>query len=315
MRFPVRFVQCMVAFGALVSASAGVGQEFRNEGPVSTEATISVEAKRPVPLDPAKVKVEVNGHETPLTGLTRVQPSSAQIAILIDDGLRSSFGNQIEDLKKFVTDLPVGSQVLVGYMRNGSVVAPDGFSADHVAVANKLHITMSSPGISASPYFCLSEFVKKWPSAERGNRFVLMLTNGVDPYNGSTALDNQDSPYVEAAQADAQRAGVAVYSIAYGDAGMRGASASFSGQIYLQQVAEATGGRSFYQGTGNPVSLRPFLGQFRSAVAESYTATFMASASHERTNTLARLKITSSQPSLKVHAPEAVHPGEAVSSE
>ncbi len=284
-------------------------QELPNEGPVATQATISVESKQPAPLDPAKVKVEVNGHETSLTGLTRIPPASAQIAILIDDGLRSSFGAQLDDLKKFLRELPEGTQVLVGYMQNGSVVAPGGFSVDHAAAASQVRVPLGSSGISGSPYFCLSDIAKHWPGGRRGPRFVLMLTNGVDLYNGSTSLTNQDSPYVEAAQEDAERAGIAVYAIAYTDAGIGGGDASFSGQSYLQQVAQATGGQSFYIGRGNPVSLRPFLAQFRSAIAESYTATFMASSNHEKAGTLTRLKITTSQPKLKIHAPEAVHPG------
>jgi hypothetical protein len=280
------------------------------EGPVETHAIISVESKQPTQLDPTKMKVQVNGHETPLTGLARVRPSSAQVAILIDDGLRSSFGTQVGDMKKFIVGLPPGVQVLVGYMRNGGVDAPQGFSADHDAVAEQVRIPIAVPGISASPYFCLSDFAKKWPSGAPGPRFVLMLTNGVDPYNGSTSLANQDSPYVQTAQDDAQRAGIVVYAIAYSDAGIRGGRASFSGESYLAQVAEATGGRSLWNGNGSPVSLGPFLGEFKSAVAESYTATFMASNNHEKRDTLARLKITTTQPQLKLHAPEAVHPGE-----
>ena len=151
MLFPKRFMQCVVVAGAVALVAPVWAQEIPNEGPVRTEATVSVESKQPVPLDPAMVKVEVNGHETPLTGLTRVQPSSAQIAILIDDGLRSSFGIQIDDVKKFVTALPDGAQVLVGYMRNGSVDAPDGFSADHAAVATKIRIPMSVPGDQCKP--------------------------------------------------------------------------------------------------------------------------------------------------------------------
>ncbi len=298
---------------ACVSLLAGalplVAQELRNEGPVATQATVSVESKQSVPLDPATVKVEVNGHATTLTSITPIQPGTAQVAILIDDGLRSSFGNQVGEVKKFINTLPEGTQVLVGYMRNGSVMSQGGFSADHAAVAASVRMPLSAVGISASPYFCLSDFVKKWPSREAGPRFVLMLSNGVDPYNGSTSLMNQDSPYVESAQADAQRAGVAVYAVAYSNAGMRGERASFSGQSYLNQVADATGGRSFYNLDGSPVSLSPYLKAFRSAIAESYTATFMASSDHEKPNTLARLKITTSQPGLKLHAPDAVHPG------
>ncbi|MDQ2923968.1 MAG: hypothetical protein M3R43_00140 [Acidobacteriota bacterium] len=306
----IRSVTRFTLLGVLAGSLPLIAQELPIEGPVATSATVSVESKQPVQLNPAMIKVEVNGHETALTGLARIQPSTAQIAILIDDGLRSSFGIQIDDLKKFVNALPPGAQVVVGYMRNGKVEAPQGFSTDHSAVAASIRIPISVAGISASPYFCLSDFAKRWPSNARGPRFVLMLTNGVDPYNGSTSLLNQDSPYVQAAQEDAQRAGIAVYAIAYTEAGVRGGSASFSGQSYLNQVAEATGGRSFYNLVGNPVSLAPFLSEFRSAIAESYTATFMASANHENAKTLARLKITTSQPQLKLHAPEGVHPGE-----
>jgi hypothetical protein len=295
--------------GAL--AAPLLAQEIPTEGPVPTQTTISVESKQPVTLDPTMVKVQVNGRVTPLTGLTPIRPANAQIAILIDDGLRSSFGNQVSDLKKFVAALPPGVQVLVGYMRNGSVDAQEGFSADHAAVAAAIRVPLAAPGISASPYFCLSDFAKKWPSNQRGQRFVLLLSNGVDPYNGSTSIMNQNSPYVQDAQDDAQRAGIAVYAIAYNDAGMRGGREQFSGQSYLGQVADATGGLSLYNGNGNPVSLGPYLETFRAAIAESYTATFMASASNEKPNTLARLKVTTSQPKVKVHAPDAVHPGQS----
>jgi hypothetical protein len=307
MKIPHALMSCALCSLVVVGVPV-LAQELPNEGPVPTRATISVESKHPAELNPSMVKLEVNGHETALTSLTRIQPGRAQIAILIDDGLRSSFGSQIDDLKKFVNALPPGTQVLVGYMRNGSVNAPGGFTADHAAAAKAIRMPLAAPGISASPYFCLSDFVKHWPGGG-GPRFVLMLTNGVDPYNGSTSLMNQDSPYVQAAQEDAERAGVAVYAIAYTDAGMRGGRASFSGQSYLQQVADATGGRSFYQGIGNPVSLAPFLDDFRHAIAESYSAVFMASTSHEKPNTLARLKVKTTEPGLKIHAPEAVHPG------
>ncbi len=93
--------------------------------------------------------------------------------------------------------------------------------------------------MSASPYLCLSDFSKHWPGApsnaavdgavapapaQHKARFVLMISNGVDPYNGSTSVMNQDSPYVSASVKDAQRAGVAVYSIYFSDAGIRGES-------------------------------------------------------------------------------------------
>lgn len=283
-------------------------QELPNEGPVPTTALINVQSKNNEPLNTAALKLEVNGHAASIASVTPVHAEGAQVALLIDDGLRGNFGVQLNDVKQFIQSLPAGTQVLVGYMQNGTV-RHQGFTADHAAAAQQLRIPFSAPGISASPYFCLSDFVKRWPGHGTGARMVLMLTNGVDPYNGSVSPLNQDSPYVQAAQNDAQRAGVAVYSIYYGDAGMRGGLASFSGQSYLQQVAEATGGESFYQGRITPPSLSPYLNEFRQALGESYLVTFDANATHEKNNTLVPIKLKSEQAGVKIHAPQAVHPG------
>jgi hypothetical protein len=193
-------------------------------------------------------------------------------------------------------------------MENGTVRSSGHFSADHQEISNQLRITSSVPGSSASPYFCLSDFVKHWPSDEPAARFVLMLTNGADPYNGRPSVMNQDSPYVDAAQTDAQRAGVAVYSIYFPDSGYRGESASLSGQTYLQQVGDASGGMLFNNGSIPPVSIAPYLDQFGHAINASYELGFMANVGSKR-DTLTRIRVKSNQPGVKVRAPQAVRPG------
>jgi hypothetical protein len=281
-------------------------QEIPNEGPAQTTALISATSKNSVPLDASQLKLQVNGHDAPISSVTPVAPSRAEIAILIDDGLRGSFGLQIKDLQTFIDQLPAGTPVFVGYMRDGGVAAAQPFTQDHMAAIHAIRVPLSAPGISASPYFCLSEFVKHWPSNNRVPRFVLMLTNGVDPYNGSTSMLNQDSPYVQSAQDDAQRAGVAVYSIFYNDAGMR--RGNFSGQSYLQQVASATGGQ-LLSGGMTTIDLAPYLRDFNKFIRESYTVNFMASAARGRGNTLVPIKVKTSQQGVKIYAPENVHPG------
>jgi hypothetical protein len=304
----IRFVGLSLTLMTVAAVSV-LAQEIPVEGPAPTTATISVESKKGAALDPAMLNLQVNRQGSSITAVNPVKPGGLQIAILIDDGLRGSFGLQVDELKKFIAGLPVGAKVMVGYMQNGGVRAEGGFTADHEAVESQLRLPLSAAGISASPYFCLSEFVKHWPSNEAAARVVLMLTNGVDPYNGSTSMLNQDSPYVQRAQDDAQRAGVAVYSIYYGDSGFRGARGSFSGQGYLQQVAQATGGQTYNQGTIAPPSIGPFLSQFQKALAESYTVSFMASVNREKNDTLTSIKLTTKQPGVKIYAPEAVHPG------
>ena len=294
---------------AAIAVAPIAAQQVPNEGPVSTTALFSAESKNNAPLLASSLKLQVNGHETPITSINQISTAKAQIAILIDDGLRGSFGIQIQDIKEFIDQLPAGAQVFVGYMQNGDIQSDmHGFTTDHMAAINTIRIPMSNAGISASPYFCLSNFVKQWPSNQPGPRFVLMLTNGVDPYNGSTSIMNQDSPYVQTAQNDAERAGVAVYSIYYGDRGMRGGSAYLSGQSYLQQVADGTGGQLLSGGI-TPVTLKPFMNDFLKYINETYTVNFLASSTRERQDTLVPIKLKTSQNGVKLRAPEAVHPG------
>jgi hypothetical protein len=138
-----------------------------------------------------------------------------------------------------------------------------------------------------------------------------MITNGVDPYNGSTSITNQDSPYVAAAVTDAQRAGVPVSSIYFSDAGFRGGRGSFSGQSYLSQMAQGTGGVAYYLGSGNPVSTQPYLNQFLHDLTETYVATFPVDANKKMVN----LKVSTTLPKTKVRAADQVRPGTIVLSQ
>jgi hypothetical protein len=304
-------------------ALPGLTALAQQEGPTPTQALVSFDSKAPVTPTAKDITLKVDNRQANLLNLAHVPPNGAQVALLIDDGLRTSIGGELNNLRSFITSLPQGTEVFVGFMQNGRVVSANdmpGFTADRAAAAQSLRLPLGLPGASASPYFCLSDFVKNWPSnAENQSgprsqrpihkaRIVLMITNGVDPYNGSTSILNQDSPYVASAVTDAQRAGVPVYSIYYGDAGFRRGRGSFSGQSYLLQVAQGTGGTTYYQGTGSPVSLIPFLKQFQNALAETYVATFPVDANKK----MVSLKLSTTLPKTKLNAPQEVRPGTIV---
>ncbi len=291
---------------------------------VSTQALVGFDSKKPVTPDAKSVVVKVNNRAVDLAGFAPVPASGTQVAVLIDDGLRGSLGREIESMRTFVKNLPAGVEVFVGYMQSGRVVAvaDQGFTTDHESAAAAIRLSQGTPGASASPYFCLSYFAKHWPGESERQlahpdpqiahkaRIVLMITNGVDPYNGSTSILNQNSPYVQAAQDDAQEAGISVYSIYYPDAGLRyeGGRGSFSGQSYLDQIAVATGGVSYYQGSFTPVSLAPYLENFQKDIASLYVATFPVNESKG----LARLKISTNLSGTRVRAPELVRAGAVV---
>jgi hypothetical protein len=300
-----------ICFSAVLAIFAGAAfaQELPPEGPVPTRALINVDSKHVPEIDVHALSLQVNGHEAPITSIRTAGSGPVEIAILIDDGLRSSFGQQLGEIQNFINRLPPNGKVLVGYMQNGTVRSSGHFSSNHQEFANQLRTTLAVPGSDANPYFCLSDFVKKWPSQSHAARFVLMITNGVDPYNGRPSIMNQDSPYVEAAQNDAQRAGVAVYSIYYPETGMRsGSHGSLNGQTFLQQVGDATGGTLFNNGSIPPVSLAPYLDQFGRAINRSYEIGFTANA-NDRRDSLERIRVKTKQSGVKVRAPEAVHPG------
>jgi hypothetical protein len=314
-------MKSLLKFGVVVGVvfAACFTMQAQVEGPVPTQVLVNVDQRSTAPANAAALTVAVDGHKGPLTDWQPVTPGIMQVALLIDDGLRMSVGRELDNLRKFVNDLPAGVEVLVGYMDHGRVISEQGFTADHALAASGLRLPSGMPGVSASPYLCLSDFVKRWPEAgassgsggnltlQRKARFVLMISDGVDPYNGSTGLANQDSPYVAAAVTDAQRAGVTVYAIYFADAGLRGASADNSGQNYLAQITEQTGGVSLWGGTGNPLSMAPFLGQFQRALSETCIATFPAPEGRNAQKDLVRVKFSAAK--TKLHSAQDVLPG------
>ena len=297
------------------------------EGLTATQALVAFDSKNPVSPTANNLTIKVDNRAAQLANLTAIPPGGAQVALLIDDGLRTSVAREMNNLRAFITGLPAGTEVYVGYMQNGTVfpgTGASGFTSNLAAVAQGIRIPSGIPGSSASPYFCLSEFVKNWPGRAENEvspvqrsegpvhkpRFVLMITNGVDPYNGSTSPLNQNSPYVDNTINDAQRAGVPVYSIFFNDAGFGRGRGSFSGQNYLTELAEGTGGLSLYQSTGqNPVSMAPYLKQFQNDIANTYVATFPVDSNKK----LVSLKTSTDLPKTKLRAPTQVRPGTIVS--
>ena len=294
----------------------------QQEGPTLTQMLVSVDAKSPVSLAASNVILKLDNKQTPLRSIVQVKPNGAEVALLIDDGLRWSAGRELQDMQHFIQTLPAGTEIFVGYMENGRVLPAQDFTTNLATASQAVRIPRGLPGGSASPYLCLSDFVEKWPgdnmdsdsmsgpSSPRKARFVLMITNGVDPYNGSSSITNQDSPYVAAAVTDAQRVGIPIYSIYFGDAGYRGSQSSFSGQSYLAQVADGTGGQTYYEGTGSPVSLAPYFKRIQQAIAETYIASFDAPV---RKNSMS-VKVSTNLPGTKLRGAMEVRPGTRVSS-
>jgi hypothetical protein len=229
------------------------------------------QALAPVSLDDLQLKVD--GKAARVTGWAPLADAAhrIEIVVLIDDGAQSSLGTQMSSIQDFIRKLPEGAAVAIAYMGNGRALLASPMTTDHAEVLRRLRPPVgSSAGISASPYFCLSDLVKKWPSKDpRARREVAMITEGVDYYEDGY---NPDDPYVASAISDALRNNTVVYSIYWGNQGARDGTgiASTTGQNLLGQVSEAVGGKSYWIGFGNPVSIEPYFADIALRMANQY---------------------------------------------
>ena len=106
-----------------------------------------------------------------------------ELFILLDDGSNSSLGRQLEDLRKFITAQPPSTKIGVAYMQNGIARVEQNPTNDHALAAKALRLPMGMGGVNASPYFSLSDLIKRWPESS-ARREVLMASDGIDRYYG-----------------------------------------------------------------------------------------------------------------------------------
>jgi len=246
---------------------------------VSTKTVITVlpkNSEQTPAVEPQNLKIQVNGKSVQADSVTPLRGDRAglELVILIDSGARESLGRQIGEISSFVKSLPPTTEVAIAYMVNGQAVFGQPFTTDKNAALRALHLPGGSAGTSASPYFCLSDLAKHWPSQNAANRReVLAITDGIDPYE--VRFDPED-PYVNAAIQDSIRAGVIVDALYWHDQG-RASRIGFladGGQNLLMLVTNNTGGRFYYQGLGNPVSFDPYLSDLSRRLQNQYELGF-----------------------------------------
>ena len=212
-----------------------------------------------------------------VTGLVPAQGEHAglELYILLDDGSGGSLATQLGDIRQFILTQPSSAKIGVAYMRNGIAMIAQKPTSDHELAAKSLRRPMGINGANGSPYFSLTDLVKRWPKTE-SRREVLMISDGVDRYyDGTDMLD----PYLAQAIEKAQRAGVVVsviYNPGVGDFGL-GNWQRYIGQVYLAQVAAKTGGAAYYIGFNAPaVAFAPYLNDLANRLNHQYLLSFVA---------------------------------------
>jgi VWFA-related protein len=203
--------------------------------------------------------------------------SPLTLAVLIQDDLVSSLSNEIKGIADFIRKLPPGSRVMVGYLSTGSLRVRQKFTGDLDRAAKALRIPLSSTAASPyNPFTLTRDALKRFESQPIGRRAVMLLSDGVDLSRGYSNSSPASSVDLQRTVDEAQRLGVAVYSIfaptvGGGDQGLVG-----NGQGSLNRLSEETGGRAFFHGTGAPVSLDHFLRDIDALLSRQFALTYLS---------------------------------------
>jgi hypothetical protein len=299
------------AAAATLSLLATLSPAFAQTGDgVQAQTVVTIMSKNkteaPVTVQQNDLKVQVNGKTASITDLVplRGERGGLELVILIDAAARTSLGRQMGDIQEFVKSLPPTTEVGIAYMQNGRAVFAQPLTADKDAALQSLHLPGGAIGVSASPYFCLSDLAKEWPSKNAGNRReVVMVTDGVDPYN---LRFDPDDPYLQSAINDSIRAGLIVHSIYWRSEGRidRSLYQTNAGQSLLSIVCQATGGTSYWQGTGNPVAFSPYFEDLSRRLQNQYELGFTTPAKAKPD--VASLKVKLTMPNVKLDAAQRV---------
>ena len=305
------YVVALAAAGMLAAAVPASAQSELGQAQGKAVVTIlpAHQGQAQGSISANQLALKVNGKQTNIANFRPLNDANARIelVVMIDGAARSNLGLQINDVAHFIQTLPPGARVAVAYMENGRAAMAGPLSTNRQAAVHELRLPTGPAGISASPYFCLSDLAQHWPSRDRdARRIVVMVTDGVDDYE--VRYDAED-PYVQAAISDAVRSRIVVYSIYWRNRGFidRTGYGADDGQNLLAELTQATGGNSYWMGFGDPVSFQPYFQDIDRRLHNQYEIGFDANPSGKPGVESMKLRLNNS--SAKLVAPQQVYVG------
>lgn len=197
------------------------------------------------------------------------------LAILIQDDLVSQVGNELDETRDFIRSLPAGSQVMVGYITTGTLQVRQPFTTDLDKAARSLRMVMSTTSASAfNPYVEVVEALRKFETG-KGKNVLLLISDGLDTSRGFDSSAAGNTLDLQRAIDNARKRDVAVYTFFAPSVGLTSQNrmAVSYGQSSLNRLANDTGGKAFFQGSGF-VSFNPYFRKLREALNEQYAKAY-----------------------------------------
>lgn len=274
--------------------------------PVTIPLTLKINKRQLEPeteLQNIDLSVHEDGEPQTILSIRGVGTNSPiTMAVLIQEDLMPSVGNEIKALRDFIRKLPKGSRVMIGYLRVGSLQVKQKFTNDLEKAAKALR--PPSGFVSAgpyNPYVEVIEALKKFDSQPLGRRAILLVSDGLDISRGVDSSSPTQSVDLQRAVNESQRRGVAIYGF-YAPTVVASANPSLAAnaQSSLLRLSNETGGHAFFQGTGAPVSFEPFIKELDISLEKQVALTFLSTHLNKGFH---RIEVRSATPGVRVTFP------------
>lgn len=261
------------------SPTVSSASRSRAARPMTIPISIRVKGVKPEPeLQMIDLTVTEDGEPQTVLSIRAIGSSSPlTLAVLIQDDLVSSIGNEIKPLRDFINRLPRGSRVLVGYLRSGSLQVRQKFTTDLEKAAKALRPPVGFASAAPyNPYVEVIEAIRRFDSQPSGRRAILLVSDGLDLSHGLDSSSAGQSLDLQRSITEAQRRSIAVYAFYAPTVGGRDPILAANAQGSLLRLADETGGRAFFQGTGAPVSFDPFIKELTTSLDRQIALTYLS---------------------------------------
>jgi VWFA-related protein len=309
-RFHLTVLQLSITVGFVVFTSSAFGQPQSITGdgatrgpgkPVTVPVTIRV--KEETELQNIDLSIHEDGEPQTIISLRGIGTDSPiTLAVLIQEDLVPSVGNEIKDLAAFIRQLPKGSRVMVGYLRTGSLQVKQRFTNDLDRAASALRPPTGFASNSPyNPYVEVIEALKRFEGQPLGRRAILLVSDGLDISRGVDSSSPTQSVDLQRAVNESQKRGVAIYGF-YAPSIVAATHPELvsNAQSSLQRLSDETGGLPFFQGTGAPVSFVPFLRDLDTSLQKQAALTFLST---HLSKGFHKIEVKSSTPGVRVAYP------------
>ncbi len=290
------------AFGQPQNITGNSGARGGPGRPVTVPVSIRVK-EEVVELQNIDLSVSEDGEPQTIVSIRGMGTNSPlTIAVLIQEDLVPSVGNEIKPLAEFVRNLPKNSRVMVAYLRTGTIQVKQKFTNDLERAAGALRPPVGFASVSPyNPYVEVIEALKKFEAQPLGRRAILLVSDGLDVSRGVDSSSPTQSVDLQRAINESQRRGVAIYGF-YAPSQTAEANPSLiaNAQSSLSRLSDETGGRAFFQGTGAPVSFEPFIRELDVSLQKQAALTFLST--HLKKG-FHRIEVKSSTPGVRVAYP------------